>query len=145
MNTKKNSYNHVISVDKYEKTFFLSQDIVERIIHYVTDSNGRRLKLNIEELVEVNYLKYLLKVLNSNEQYILEFKNLCNCYLSKEDLENIIKEQMGLLLIDGSQCFENICIQRRGKGVCYFKIICSKEFYTVCHRYSGNIDISVFN
>lgn len=145
MNMKENGYNHVISVAKYKKTFFISQDIVKRIIHFVTASNRRRLKLNIEELVEVNYLKYLLTVLNSNEQYMIEFKNLSNCHLSKEDLEYIIKEQMELLLIDGSQCFENICIQREGKGICSYKIICSKEFYMVCHGYNVNIDIDNFN
>lgn len=145
MNMKKNCYNHVISVDKYEKTIFISQEIIKKIICFVTGSKRRRLKLNVEELVEINYLKYLLTVLNSNEQFMIEFKNLCNYHLSIEDLENIIKEQMELLLIDGSHCFENIHIERNGKGICYYKIICSKEFYTVCHRYHGNIDISSFN
>lgn len=131
-------------MSKYEKTFFLSYNIVKRIIYLIAASNRRRIKLNLEEFVEVHYLKYLLTVLNSNEEYMMEFKNLREVRFTKEDLEDIIRDQMMLLLIDGNQCFEKVSVQRNGKGICYYNIFCSKEFYMICHNYSANINISCF-
>lgn len=142
MNMKKSDYRFTASISRYEKTFFLSRDIVKKIINFVAISNRRRLRLNIEEFIDVGYLKYLLTVLNSNEQYMIEFKEMENAYFSKEDLEEIIKEQMLLLHIEGKPCFENVSIQRKGSCLCLYEIMCSKDFYMMCRRYSEYIDIS---
>lgn len=143
---KENIYKYKVSIKDYRKTLLLSKAILCRIIQYVNMSKQRLVRIDVQVLVEPDYIKYLLTIFRSNKEFASEYQFIYDEYLVNEEIiERVLLEQLEALSIDGKKCFESVNMIRKNCGFCQYCFMCSREFYVACHERKVKFDLGDFS
>lgn len=122
----------------------LTKSILYKLICHINKSCSFLVKIEMESLLEVQYIKYLIRVFKSNDEYLTAFHILGNRSLNKKTICNIFAKQFEMLTINGYKCFDKVKVESLNKGYLRFDFNCSQLFYYACHNVIKTFDMSNF-
>lgn len=132
-----------IDMKEYPFPVLITKSILYKLIQWIEKHQKIVLKVKGEALVETQYMKYLLMVFRSNQEFFLTFQIPSADLPEAEVIYRLFADQFQMLTIDGSRCFDQVKVKKRYLGIRYdFK--CSAEFYQVCQEHSEELDLSFF-
>lgn len=132
-----------IDMKEYPFPVLITKSILYKLIQWIEKRRKIVLKVKGEALVETQYMKYLLTVFRSNQEFFMVFQIPLGDLPEAEVIYHLLADQFQMLTIDGSKCFEQVKVKKRYSGMRYdFK--CSAKFYRVCQGHSEELDLSFF-
>lgn len=135
--------SYKIDMKESQQPVLVTKSILYNLIYRIGNHRRHALKIEVEALVEMPYIKYLLDVFHSNLEFFTAFQIPEGICLDAEVIYRLFTDQFQMLTMDGVKCFEQVKMLKQDGRIKYcFK--CSILFYRVCHSGSETLDLSSF-
>lgn len=133
-----------IDMGDYEFPVLLNKSILYHIIQQVRMFHKTFFQIEIGVLIEGQYIKYLMNIFHSNEEYLAAFQIAAGTSFDIEILYMIFMEQFNRLFIDECKCFVKVKMIKLSSFNLRYFFKCSQEFYNACHNEIGTFDLTWF-
>ena len=135
--------SYKIDMKESQLPVLLTKSILYNLIHCIGSHRRQASKIEVEALVEMPYIKYLLDVFRSNPEFFTAFQIPVAVCLNPEVIYRLFTDQFQMLTMDGDKCFEQVKMLKQDSRIKYcFK--CSIHFYRVCNSDPKALDLSSF-
>ena len=135
--------SYKIDMKESQLPVLLTKSILYNLIHCIGIHRRQASKIEVEALVEMPYIKYLLDVFRSNPEFFTAFQIPVAVCLNPEVIYRLFTDQFQMLTMDGEKCFEQVKMLKQDSRIKYcFK--CSIHFYRVCNSAPKALDLSSF-
>lgn len=135
--------SYKIDMKESQLPVLLTKSILYNLIHCIGSHRRQASKIEVEALVEMPYIKYLLDVFRSNPEFFTAFQIPVAVCLNPEVIYRLFTDQFQMLTMDGEKCFEQVKMLKQDSRIKYcFK--CSIHFYRVCNSDPKALDLSSF-
>lgn len=102
---------NVFEVEFLKKGEFivLPLSVVRDLIDIAKKSQTSSLKISLERLIPIDYIEYLVNVINGNKgKDLFRYDYLRKDKVTVEDIPLIIERQLGYLAVNGTRCFAEV-------------------------------------
>ncbi len=132
-------------IDILEPEFpvLLTKSILYNLIWHIGRSRSHILKIEATAIIDVQYIRYLLNIFESNQEYLSIFRVSAGTDLSAKDIYTVFMKQFRILVFKEQRCFDSVELEMRNVEVRYC-FICSAQFYGVCQQNPEAVDLNGF-
>lgn len=111
----------------------ISPQTLSLLISKIHDSPDRELSISVEDIMPADFARYLVNVINSNRQANIRFRysQIVASPITKWELYQLMQEQLSLMDVNSTLCFENIKLINTMTGEAGFDIDCTEPFFWV--------------
>jgi len=112
----------------------ISPQTISLLISKIHNSPDKELAVKVEDIMPADFAKYLVNVINSNRQANIRFRysQIAADPITKRELYQLMREQLSLMDMDKTLCFENIKLVNTMTGEAGFDIDCTEPFFWAC-------------
>lgn len=112
----------------------VSPQTISLLISKIHDSLDKELSVTVEDIMPADFAKYLMNVINSNRQSSIHFRysQIVADPITKRELYRLMQEQLNLMDMDRTLCFESIKLVDTLAGEAGFDIDCTEPFFWAC-------------
>lgn len=135
--------SYKIDLKESRQPVLLTKSILYNLIQNIGKRRVYTSKIEVEALVEMPYIKYLLNVFRSNPEFFAAFHIPSKIRLDAEVIYCLFMDQFQMLTIDGNKCFEQVKMLKQDAAIRYC-FQCSVNFYQVCHNDPEALDLGSF-
>ena len=112
----------------------ISPQTISLLISQSHKSPEKELSVRVEDIMPDDFARYLMNVINSNRQSNISFRysQIAEDPITKQGLYQIMREQLSLMNMDRTVCFESIKLVDKPIGEAGFDMECSEPFFWAC-------------
>ena len=107
---------------------------ISSLISKIYDSPNAELTVCAEDIMPAGFAEYIVNVINSNRQTNIRFRfrQIIADPITKRELYQLMQEQLNLMDVNRTPCFENIKLVDTMTGEAGFDIACTEPFFWAC-------------
>lgn len=137
--------NYKIDMKDGKNPVLLTKSILYKVIESVKKSKKEVVKVEIGALVETQYMKYLVEIFRSNQEFLAAYHMLSTTQVNVELISRIFQLQFLLLTMNEKKCFEKVKVTKNNPDtVIQYWFQCSPAFYCACQKSPERFDLSIF-
>ena len=132
-------------IDILEPEFpvLLTKSILYNLIWHIAKSRSHILKIEATAIIDVQYIRYLLNIFESNQEYLSIFPVPTGTGLNADVIYTVFMKQFRILVFKEHKCFDSVELEKKNVEVRYC-FICSAQFYDVCQQNPEVVDLNGF-
>lgn len=137
--------SYEISFAVKDEYIILPESSVYTIVDAIQKEHSAKVKMSIERLLPPEYVSYAVNIVNANREHsMFHYHYIHKGSIGSEDILEILRRQIGLLVIHGVRCFTKASVQLSG-GRVYYKLTINPDIRAYIKDTNREISIREYN
>lgn len=125
---------YMLKIDGREDFVIITPQMLSNLISRIRDLPERELVVAVREIIPGGLEEYLEKVINTNRYTApcFRYSHILEDPITKKGLHRILRQQLEVMEMDRTACFQSIVLADTINGEAEFDIACTEPFFWAC-------------